>query len=448
MKVKLADKASILILFFLLPVMLTMSCGPKVVSFEEITENNEPEICISSNTEFMTSRKDDSSQTMSEEYSPPIKNELEGLKYVLSPYLSPSNDLFIGDEDKNFIENSFLNPENINLYISASDLEKVVKITLSFDDDHKWRIKEFITNFSYEDKIERQYAVSGLMNLLALRYPLSLEMETEDIQKSNVMADLSNVDEKHRSLVCKAYRLGFTDFTVDKCRMFRPADYLNHGEAISMLYRIFINLGIPGAEKPAFIDNEEPPIPTEDNYITDQQQEAYSVENIYSEYRDYKNSLEKTKSAANSKRIKMLNQAEEILAMAYESQTDKNILDINTWINILNKVFGLDTEEINAHISFSTDSTLTYDIVAVSIFEFPYLMGGKKTRDANEQELAAARVAIQQFDTAADISKFAQFYFSGLLKGIYELPGFTPKRPVNDAEAMLIIMRIVKGLSI
>ena len=75
-------------------------------------------------------------------------------------------------------------------------------------------------------------------------------------------------------------------------------------------------------------------------------------------------------------------------------------------------------------------------------------MGGDKPRDATAQEIDLARQAIHQFDTSEDISKFVQLFSSGMLEGIFELPGFTPKRPVNNSEAMLLIMRIVKGLSI
>lgn len=448
MKIKIFERASILILFILIPLLLTMSCSPKVVSSDGITDNKEPDISISSNTELLSSHKENSAEVATEEYSSPLKHELEGLEYVLSPYLSPDHDLFIGDEDKKFIENNFLNPDNTGLYILAADWERVITITFSFDDNYSWSIKKFITNFANEEKIERQYAVSGLMNLLSLRYSLSLDMDNEDIQKSNILTDLDSIAEKHRLLIGKAFRLGFTDFSVDEFRLFRPTDYLSHGEAISMLYRVFTNLGLPATEQVDSFINEDTSIASGNKSILNQQQETYSVESIYNEYRDYKNSLEKSNSSDNKKRLVILNQVEALLGIDLNSQISKHVLSIIEWVEILNQVFGIDKDEIKSYACFNKDGALTYDIVSITVYEFSYLMGGKTPRNANEQELSAAREAIQQFDTAEDISKFAQLYSSGMLEGIYELPGFTPKRPVNNAEAMLIIMRIVKGLSI
>lgn len=449
MKVKVFNKFPTLILVFvIINILFTVSCRPNPMPLDEISVDLEADVKVSDNTELLLSHKDTSADEKIEEFSTPLKNELEGLKYVLTPYLSSDNVFFVGSENKDFIENYFLNPDDTNLSISTADWKRIVKILLVFDDKYNSSLTKYISNFAADEKIERQYAVSGLMNLLSIRYSLPLEIESEDMQKSNIINDLDDVDEKHKSLICKAFRLGFTDFTVEEYRLFRPSVYLSRGEAISMFYRIFSNLGLPINEHSDTLYYETGPCVHEEVSTPDQSHEAYSIENIYNEYQDYKSSLEKSKSSANRKRVEMLNLAEEILRTHTDSQISKDTLSIDEWIDILDQVFEIDSDKVKALIPCQTDRALTFDIVAISIFEFSYLMGGDKPRDATAQEIDLARQAIHQFDTSEDISKFVQLFSSGMLEGIFELPGFTPKRPVNNSEAMLLIMRIVKGLSI
>ncbi|NLB77276.1 MAG: hypothetical protein GX796_00070, partial [Clostridiaceae bacterium] len=429
-------------------ILFIVSCSPESLILDETSKNKEDDITLSSNSDLLSSYKNNSNDETPEDYSSPFNKELDGLRYVLSPYLSAGNKLFIGNENKEFIENYFLNPDISNLYMSTDNWERIVKLLLAFDEEDSACIKTFITDFSSKDRIERQYAVAGLMNLLSLKYSLSLEMDDEGIQKSNIVTDLETVEEEYGLLISKAFQLGFTDFSVDSKRLFRPTAYLNRGDAISMLYRIFTNLGLPTTNEDDLTIKQDTLTAEDDISISNQQQEAFSVENILIEYQDYKNCLSKSNDTANKKRLEMLNQAEKILNIDFNRQINKDAVNIDEWIVILNEVFGIETDEIKSSITCKTDGILTFDVAAKSIFDSSYLMGGKNPREADAKELATAREAIPQFDTAECISKFAQMFSSGMLEGIYKIPGFTPKRPVSRIEALLLLMRLVKGVSI
>lgn len=448
MKGKIVGNTSILIiLIIIISVLFITSCSSKFSILGDKSDDEEAGISISSNAELLSSYKNSTSNVTTVEYSSPLKQELEGLRYILIPYLVTDNNLFIGDENKIYIENYLLNPDTTDLTLNAADWERVVRLLLAFDDDDRIHIKKNITDLTFNDRIERQYAVAGLMNLLPLRYSLSLDTDSEDLKKTIVLNDLETVEEDYKSLISTAFRFGFTDFSVDSSRLFRPNAYLNRGEAISMFYRIFINLGLPGVKEEESIVKQD----TSDSQVeisTNNQQHAFSVEDLFDEYRDCKDSLSMSKVTADKGKLEMLNQAEDLLDIHSYAQISNDAINVDKWIEIMSKVFKINTDEIKAYITCSTDNTLTYDIAAKSIFMFPYLMGGDKPRDASEKELNAAREAIPQFDTAEDISKFAQMFSSGILEGIYKIPGFTPKRPMNNAETLLLIMRIVKGLSI
>lgn len=444
MKVKVIDKIILIVLLVILPILFIVSCSPKTILLDDESDGEKYDITISSNSELLYSYKKNSATITAEEYSSPLKKELDGLRYILSPYISVGNNLFIGSDNKEFIENYFINPDISNLAMPASDWERVVRLLLAFDDKNCSSIKTYITDYAVEDKIERKYALAGLMNLLALRYSLSLDTDNEELQKSIIITDIETVEEEHKLLISKAFSLGFTDFSVDESRLFRPNAYLNRGEAISMFYRIFTNLGLPSTKQEDPIIISDTVNSFEDTSSLNQTQEAFCVEDTINEYYDYKNSLLKSKKTADKTKLEMLHRAEEVLDVDKNTHFSKNTLDINTWIYILSEVFKIENEQLRACIPYN--KILTYDIVAISIFEFSNLTGEEEPRDADEKELIAAREAIPQFDTAEDIRKFARMFSSGLLEGIYKMPGFTPKRPVNNAEAMLLIMRIVKGL--
>ncbi|NLX63316.1 MAG: hypothetical protein GX022_00835 [Clostridiaceae bacterium] len=442
MKVNGIYRTSLILLLGIISVLFIVSCGTETTILNTRSGNEADN--ISSKDQLLSAYKNNSSIVMIEEYTSPLKKELEGLRYVLSPYLSDENDLFIGYDNREYIENYFLNPDTSNLSMSAADWERTIRILFAFDDKDFSFVKTNITDYIFEDKITREYALAGLMNLLAIRYSVSLEPDDEDTKKSFVITDLDRIGEENKALVSKAFRLGFTDYSVDKSRSFRPDDFLNRGEAISMFYRIFTNLGLPISKQ------DEPDADAniqEDKDTLNQTHKAYSIEDILSEYGDYRESLKKSKKKADKTKLEMLNRAERILNIDYDSDNSNVNMDINTWIYILTEVFETDSQQIKSSVIYGKDKTLTYDIVAISIFDFQNLTGNN-TGNVSEEELTAAREAIPQFETAKDIDSFARMYSSGMLEGICKIPGFTPKRPVNYSEALLLIMRIVKGLSI
>jgi len=445
MKVKVIGKIVLILMSAIIPVLFTIACSSKTMIPGRALFSEDTVKDIGSKDQLLSSYKNNSSNVSAEEYSSPLKKELDGLKYILIPYLSVDNDLFIGNDDKEFIENYLLNYDTSSLSMSAADWERAVRILLAFKDKDSSFVKTYITDYITEDKIMREHAMAGLMHLLALRYPVSLEPDDEDIKKSVVITDLDRVGEENKALISKAFRLGFTDFSVDKSRAFRPNAFLTRGEAISMFYRIFTNLGLPVSKQ---VDPDAEVNITEDKSTLNQTHGAYSVEDILSEYFDYRESLEKSKEKDDKTKLEMLNRAENILDIDYESQFSKADMDINTWVYILTEVFETDCQQIKSSVIYGKDNTLTYDIAAISIFDFTNLTDDNKTVDVSEEELIAARQAIPQFDTAEDIYSFALMYSSGMLEGICKIPGFTPKRPVNYSEALLLIMRIVKGLSV
>ena len=68
----------------------------------------------------------------------------------------------------------------------------------------------------------------------AFKIPASLDEADNNLQKSEVISDLNDIDGEYQDLVRQAFCLGFTDFSVDKNRLFRPFDLLNSAEAVSM----------------------------------------------------------------------------------------------------------------------------------------------------------------------------------------------------------------------
>lgn len=440
---KIATRALFSVLIF--SVFVT-SCSPKFVKATKISDNLGSDDMFSASKELLSSYKENVIVEAVPELPSQLQNETDGLRYILESYLNSTNSLFIGEENKEFLESNLLNNSSPFLPVAAENWEKIVQIIFSFEDSNKQSLKMYILDFVTDDKIERQYAVSGLMKLLSLRYPLSIDGSVTNLQKSEAISDLNDVDEQHQYLIRQAFCLGFTDFSVDKDRLFRPFDPLNNAEAISMLYRVLSNLGLPIMEQAEDTDNEQ--ISAEEN-LQENTLNTSSIESILLEYDNYKTSLKKSNKTSNKKRLEMLQLSEDIIGISYdEFHTVDRPLTIEKWAKILNQVFGLDTEEIDPYLRFETDGTLPYDIAAISIFKVSEKLVGYGPRDATEKELQDARVAIPQFDTARDTSKFAQMFSSGLLKGLYDIPGFTPQRPVNKTEALLLVKRMTEGFTV
>lgn len=422
------------------------SCSPKFMRSDGANNNVGIENIYSSSEELLSAYKDNIEVGSVLEITSPLKNETDGLRYILNPYLDFDSTQFIGEENKEILESILLNNQSPYLSIAAEDWERIVQIIFSFDDNGKQALETYINDFAKENRIERQHAVSILMKLLPLRYPIIIDGPVQNLQKSEVISDLNEVDDRYQDLIRQAFCLGFTDFSVDKNRLFRPFDYLSSAEAVSMLYRILSNLGMPVSEQAREPGNEQ--LPAEDKNLPESTSNAFSIESIFLEYNDYKTTLEKFNKSSDKKRLEMLNLAEDIIGLTYDDfyAVDKP-LTIEKWAKILNQVFGLESEEIDPYLCFETDGTLPYDIASISIFKISDKLVGYAPRDATDKELEAAKTAIPQFDTARDINKFAQMFSSGLLEGLYNIPGFTPQRPVNETEALLLVKRIVEGFT-
>lgn len=439
--------ASALILVYVLNfILISVSCGTKFIELDKV---DVPQIEISDSKELLSSYKENSVQVAVPETLPPLRKEIEGLHYILTPYLDTNSELFIGIENRDFIKNFFLSPEGLYYSISAENWEKVVRILFAFDNKDNKSINDNVLKYSNEGKIKRQHAVAGLMNLLSLRYPIEYEAGRANLQKSSIIADLDDVEEKYQILIQNAFCLGFTDITLDNSngssKTFRPDEYLNRGEAISMLYRIFSNLGLPITETTE--DPENIDMPNESSDLPEHSGKVHSVETMLEEYNNYINKISNKRDNSNDKlRLAMLKKTEEIIDLDYAFQINNTPLSIEKWIEILQEVFGLDPEEISTYICYETDGTIPYDIAAIAIFSNQKILGQDSLKTAKDKDIKDARAIIPQFDTARDINKFALLFSSGLLEGLYQVPGFTPQRPVSNTEILLLVKRIVEGM--
>lgn len=440
-----------LLSFILILAFIISSCDFKFIGVKAVIEGQ--------NTRFdnTTNNLDnlESPSTIREPVEPApkassrLKNEISGLNFILASYLDSNHSLFVGEENKNYLQNFLFNSEETQEALPVSDWEKVVRILFSFGEEDDSNIKTYISDFDSEGKIERQHAVSGLMKLLSIRYPLSLGKNYESVKKSEIITDFDEISDKYQILVRQAYCLGFIDFTVDAERLFRPSDPLNQGEAISMLYRILTNFGLPVLEPAgSTFSKAAPKMQSYSAPVSAQSIEALSIETIKQEYMTYLNSLNELTSSNGKKRSNLLVQAESIMEINFDNESINAPLSLEQWKQIFQELFGFELEQIDSYLSYETGGTLPYDIAAISIFELFDQNNGSKIRDAVTEDLEKARMAIPQFDTARDANKFAQMFSSGLLDGLYQIPGFTPKRPVNKAEAILLVKRIVEDMAI
>ncbi len=427
--------------------IITISCSTKSTEPNEDYSTGIETIHYSSE-DLLTSYKDSIEAETVTELPSPLEKETEGLRYVLEPYLDIYSTLFVGEENKEFLEANLLNNQTPYLPVTAENWEQILQVLFSFCDKGKQALETYINDFAKDNKIERQYAVFTLMKLLPLRYPLSLDEADNNLQKSEVISDLNDIDGEYQDLVRQAFCLGFTDFSVDKNRLFRPFDLLNSAEAVSMLYRILSNLGLPVSEQDKKPDNEQIPADGEEN-LSGVTSNDFSVECMLLEYNEYKSALENSNKSSNKKRLEMLKSAEDIFGMNFnEFHAVDKPLDIEEWAQILNQVFGLESTDIDPCLDFETDGTIPYDIIAISVMNSSKKLLGYEPGEAAEKELEEARAAIPQFDTARDTGKFTQMFSSGLLEGLYFIPGFTPQRPVSEIEALLLVKRITERFKI
>jgi hypothetical protein len=437
-------RGGILLIILIVSVSI-ISCTPKFMKPDR-DQSIGIEINQYSSEELLTAYKKNIEAEAVAELPSPLEKETEGLRYILEPYLNIGSEFYIGEENKKFLEANLLSNESPYLPVTAKDWEKVVRIIFMFNnsENDETAIKLYIRDFAKDDEIERQYAVAGLMKLLTLKYRLSLGEDTLSLQKSEVISDINEIEDKHQVLVREAYCLGFTDFSVDKNKIFRPYDSLNSAEAISMLYRVLSNLGLPGSVQAAEPDGAQLPANDDEN-LPEIISNAFSVEVILLEYNEYKADLQNSSKSSLKKRLEMLLKAEDIIGIDFSEyyEVDQPLM-LEQWAKILDQVFALDPGDIDPYLSFENGGTVSYDIVAISVMSSYKKLVGAEPGDVDEKELEEARAAIPQFDTSKDTGKFAKMFSSGLLEGLYNIPGFTPQRPVSQFEALLLVKRITE----
>lgn len=374
----------------------------------------------------------------SEEFTPelsPLYNEINALGELLIPYLDPENSYYVGIENADFIKDSLLYPDNVNDPIVLDDWAKLIQLLFKLENSHDYIINQYSSTMTTEKNIERQYAISVLMELLSQRYPLSLEKEQAEVDTSNIISDIDSVNQKERNLILKAHYLGFTDYTLDENNLFRPEDSLSKSEAISILCRILNNFGYPVLKTSS--DSNE-------HFSDEQSQEAYSFENIFNECNLWVNNLNNSKSNKSIQKLEIYKKAEEII-YAQNSATLHDHIPLDNWLKLLQLSMGVDISKINSS-AFEKGSILTFDIAAISIFSCQELYSRLENITVTDKVINKVHDSISQIDTSSDTEKFAKMFASGLIDGLYQVPGFTPQRPVNKAEALLLVKRIIEKL--
>ena len=293
----------------------------------------------------------------------------------------------------------------------------------------------YISDFCEGGYISRQPAVSGLMKLLSLRYPISLGGSYEDIKPSEVITDINECDEKHEDLIRQAFCEGLTDKTVESLS-FRPNEKLTYAEAISIVYRVLSKYGLPN------ISDEPKSSPSPSDGLDEESTMSWMREECESYYKK----LYSSNTDEDQWKIDRLKTAEIIIEPGDNINTWSTPLELVKWQCVLNEALGLDYNEVITYTTLNNDQNLKYDIAAVSIFKLAFKINSFDCREASPDEINSARLAISHFDNAFDHSKFAQMYSSGLLYGICERSDFTPHAFVSRGEAMILVKRIVENI--
>lgn len=395
-------------------------------SITEVTENHSLDL-HSSYIEIFSEKFEPEASSLYE--------EINMLGKLLTPYFDPENPHFVGESNKKFLENSLLYALNVNEPIIVEDLEKLVHLLFGFNEKDMKLIDKYLSDFAEDGIIERQYAFSGLMKLLSTKYPLQMQEIHEEIELSNVISDIEQADEANRLSILEAHCLGFTDYTMENENLFRPTDPLSKGEAISTIYHILVSFGPPVLDEAQTQENEVSPQTAD---------EAYCVENIIEEYTSWERRLNSSKQSRDQKKLDKFLKAKYILNTENISPTGH--VSLSNWAEILNETFEMDPESIEELLSDEQSNILTYEIFSISVYNLPELNRNLKLQNITDKELNEASNKIAQFETARDTDIFARLYVSGLIDGLYQIPGFTPQRPVNKTEALLMIKRLIEKI--
>ncbi|NMA66076.1 MAG: hypothetical protein GX957_07520 [Clostridiaceae bacterium] len=411
-------------------------------SIDTVTTNNDSiEYITNHNTDSNIEKTENHSlnvhtsyiEIFPEEFNPEASSlyeEINMLGKLLTPYLDPANPYFVGKSNTRFLENSLLYAANFDEPIDVEDLEKLIYLLFGFNTEDIQIIDEYLSSYAEQSIIERQYAFYGLMKLLSTKYPLQMQKIYEEVEVSDIISDIDKADEENRSYILEAHCLGFTDYTMEDVNVFRPTDPLTKGETISSIYRILANFEPPVLNSHQSQEN--------DNMSNSSSDKAYCIENIVEEYTSWQKKLESSKSTEKLNKFlkaKLILSSNRIEANGQVSLTE--------WSKILNEVFEIDLKNVKELFLNEQANILTYEIFSISIFEFPELFGSLKQQNLTDKDFNEALSIIAQFETARDTDAFAKLYASGLIDGLYQIPGFTPQRPVTEIEALLLIKRLI-----
>lgn len=361
--------------------------------------------------------------------------ELDGLKKFISPYLTSESELFAGKESVSILNQYVLNSSLLDEPIPVSHLETLIRCAFYFrqDDESNQFIKMYLTDFNEDGFISREAATAGMMKLISARYPISLGGNAEDFIASDAITDLNECEDRFEFLIRQAFCEGLTDQTVDASLNFRPKDSLSYGEAVSMVYRVLSKYGL--------YEPVQNPSPDSDNALSDG-----SIEWMQNECADYYQKLQSDNQDSAVNKMNILKKAEGIIEPGSTLESWNQPMEIEKWQSVLCDALGLNRDEVLTYTTLGQDSIFSWDIAAISIFKLGFKLNAFDIRDATEPEIESARAAVNNFDSAMDISKFAQMYASGILSGICEDPGFSPNVAVSRGETLLLVKRIVEHM--
>jgi hypothetical protein len=439
---KIRGRYAILLLCTLIVALQAVSCSPSTTELLNDTNQHTPDIKVNNSEDLLSFYKENVNSVSPDDSSPQMK-ETEGLIYILEASFDSQSDIFIGNENKEYLVENYLFPENKYFFMTAGEWNKIISILFSAG-DNSISARNYLSGYMENDLINRQDAVSSIMKVLASIPSITIEEDASALHKSYVLTDLDDLSEENQLLIRNAYCLGFTDLNIDSAKKFRPNDYLSRNDSVSILYRIFSNLGFPINK---LTQNEDPSAAT-DTEPGGNSEELYSLEHIYTEYNNYLDNLFKRGKSSDKKKINMLNKAESILTKSTEIGSSSPVLSKENFTRLLSEVFGLDQKEVDQYLIHETDDAISFDGLAIIVFNSPKLLGQATPEEASQKALDEARAIIPQFDTAQDADSLSHMLSTGLINGIHEIPGFTPQRPVTNAEALIVIKRIVENMKI
>jgi hypothetical protein len=353
-----------------------------------------------------------------------VYDELPDFKKQIVPIVGDINDHLhktVTKEEWMSVHATVLNDKNLDEPIQIYHWATLLKMILELPEKQTDQLLDmYVYPFSQGNEVLREDAVGGLVKLLTLKH-ISGSSTAEDMKGSEALKDLDQISEKQKELVRIAYTKGILDGTTTD--HFRPKDSLTNAEAVSILYRVNIILK-PGLTWPQ-------------NHWSVYQVEPY---------------LQRVKPSG-----ELLDVITHLLggnSSNTEPQAHLNQpINIKDWNNLLRITLKLENSKYEKNFwedytyGLSESGHITRDKAVAGIMKL-LIVADLKTaqhvsRDASEEEKAAAASAFIDFDQVWDQSKFSLAYREGLIAGS-EGKRFYPDRPLTNGEAMVFIARIAK----